>query len=333
MTRRTWLHRFRGKVVELASRTKPDPQAIAASTSPGRALRLAFIIGTLGFVLAQSGAAHAQMLSLPGRGGSSSSSLGPSAATEPTAAPAAQTGAGDDGLSPHALALRARWVTVPGWSLDAFLDAHTQLDAGWGVGLEYLYRGLGKNLELVTSVDFSWLNADSGNYLGKGNNPMDQTHYLVFDKLSSLSLDASLIGHWNLTSWMEIRVGAGLGIGFVFGNLYQITNNSGCTIQNAGNPANCYPNNVGPIPAFTENTRRILESNACEPDLSDSTKDTVLSPCYRRVETYPMSGRVVPVLNTLLGFRFRAHRNVLFHLETGWRLVGFYLGGGPEFRF
>jgi len=335
MTRRTCLHRFSTPFVAHTLDSRPAQPRSQRSTRIPRQKRigLALVLGTLSVLLAQSEVAQAQMLSLPGRGGSFSGALGPSAATEPTATVTTTPNSGDEGLSPHALALRARWVTVPGWSLDAFLDAHTKLDGGWGVGMEYLYRGLGKHVELVTSLDFSWLNADSGNYLGKGNNPADQTHYVVFDKLSALSLDASLIGHWNLTSWMEIRVGAGLGIGVVFGNIYQITNNSGCNIANANDPSNCYPRNVGPLPAFTDNSRRILESVACEPDLRDSTKDTVLSPCYRRVETYPFSGRVVPVLNTLLGFRFRAHRNVLFHLETGWRLVGFYLGGGPEFRF
>jgi hypothetical protein len=295
--------------------------------------RAALVLGALGLYLGLSlggaSSAQAQMLSEPGK---SSSALGPAAPSDPTAAPAA-TPRGDDGLSVHSLALRARWVTVPGWSLDAFLDAHTQLNGGWSVGMEYLYRAMGTHLDLVTSLEFAWLNADAGNFLGKGNDPAEKTHYVVFDKLSALSLDASLIGHWNLTSWMEIRVGAGLGVGVVFGNMYQITNNSGCTLQNANDPNNCYPRPVGQIPTYTENTRRILESNACEPDLRDSTKDTVLSPCYRRIDTYPFVGRVVPVLNTLLGFRFRAHRNVLIHLETGWRLVGFYLGAGPEFRF
>lgn len=296
----------------------------------GGVIRLASALGLcLGLMLGWATTAEAQMLSEPGK---SSRALGPVAQSEPTAQ-ASPTPPGDEGLSPHSLAVRARWVTVPGWSLDAFLDAHTQLNAGWSVGIEYLYRAMGPHLDLVTSLDFSWLNADSGNYLGKGNDPAEKTHYIVFDKLSSLSLDASLIGHWNLTPWMEIRVGGGLGIGVVFGNLYQITDNSGCTLQNANDPTNCYPKPVGPIPTLTDNTRRILESNACEPDLRDSTKDTVLSPCYRRIDTYPFSGRVVPVLNTLLGFRFRAHRNVLFHLEAGWRLAGFYLGAGPEFRF
>lgn len=299
----------------------------------GRSGRAGLVLGALGLVLGAffgfAATAEAQMLSEPGKG---SSALGPVSQTEPNAAPT-PAARGDEGLSPHSLALRARWLTVPGWSLDAFVDAHTQLNAGWSVGMEYLYRAMGPHLDLVTSLDFSWLNADSGNYLGKGNDPAEKTHYIVFDKLSSLSLDASLIGHWNLTSWMEIRVGGGLGVGVVFGNIYQITNNSGCTLANANDPSSCYPRNVGPIPTFTDNTRRILESNACEPDLRDSTKDTVLSPCYRRADNYPFVGRVVPVLNTLLGFRFRAHRNVLFHLEAGWRLAAFYLGAGPEFRF
>lgn len=54
-------------------------------------------------------------------------------------------------VTPHALALRARWVTVPGWSIGAFLDAHTQLNDGWSVGLEYLYRRAG--FDVVLSVD------------------------------------------------------------------------------------------------------------------------------------------------------------------------------------
>ena len=57
------------------------------------------------------------MLSEPGK---SSRALGPATQSEPTAQ-AAPTPPGDEGLSPHSLAVRARWVTVPGWSLDAFL--------------------------------------------------------------------------------------------------------------------------------------------------------------------------------------------------------------------
>src|SRR5947209_4032910 len=114
--------------------------------------------------------------------------------------------------TPDALALRARWVTVPGWSLGPYTSNHTQLDGGWALGLEYLYRRSG--FDVVVSLDYSWLNAADGNWRGS-----DQTHYLHFDGLSSLNADVSLIGHWNVLSWLEIRLGAGLGIGGVFGDI------------------------------------------------------------------------------------------------------------------
>ena len=232
-------------------------------------------------------------------------------------------------VTPHALALRARWVTVPGWSLNAFLDAHTQLNDGWSVGLEYLYRRSG--FDVVLSVDYSWLEAASGNFLGRGNVPATDTHFTRFDKLSSLSFDASLIGHWNLTSWLEFRLGAGLGIGYVFGNIYQITNNSGCTADNAGDSTKCFPKNVGAIETVDSGTIDRLNSVACPGD--DSSLDTPNKPCTRSTQSYPFNPRIVPVLNTMFGFRFKLQDHVYWHLDAGWRLVGFYLGGGPEFRF
>ncbi|HMU41080.1 MAG TPA: hypothetical protein PKE31_18890 [Pseudomonadota bacterium] len=232
-------------------------------------------------------------------------------------------------VSPHALALRARWVTVPGWSIATFVAAHSQLNTGWSVGMEYLYRRSG--FDVVLSLDYSWLEADPGNFLGKGNNPATETHFLRFDKLSSLSFDAALIGHWNLTSWLEFRLGAGLGIGYVFGNIYQITNNSGCTEANAADSTKCYPQKVGPISNMDADTLDRLNAQGCPND--DSSLDTPKNPCVRSTQTYPFNARVVPVLNTTFGFRFKFHDHVYWHLDAGWRLVGFYVGGGPEFRF
>jgi hypothetical protein len=271
------------------------------------------------FFLGRAGSAQAQMLQLDNPEGKT--------AVAPTVKNTTPEPTVDE--RPHALAVRARWVTVPGWELSPYTTAHTQLNGGFSFGAEYLY--LMKNFDVVISLDYSWLNADSGNFLARNHIPATDTHFIAFDKLSSLSLDASIIGHWNLASWLEIRVGAGLGLGVVFGNIYQI-NSGGCNAMNLDDLSKCYPRNQNyhvndPLPSDAN------MASWCEPDLRDSNKDTVASPCLRRVETYPMNARVVPVINTLLGFRARAHRNVYVHLETGWRLVGFYLGAGPEFRF
>jgi hypothetical protein len=238
-------------------------------------------------------------------------------------------------VTPHAIALRARWVTVPGWSIATFLKQHTQLNDGWSVGLSYVYRRSG--FDVVVSADYSWLQAQAGNFLGKTNDPATETHFTRFDKLSSLSLDVSLVGHWNLTRWMELRFGGGLGAGYVFGEIYQITNNSGCTEENAGDPSRCYPKNVGPIDTSrgqpSPATVQRLDEARCSPDFTDGGRDTPGSPCTRRTETYPFNVRIVPVLNVQLGLRFQLQRHVYLNIDGGWRLVGFFLGGGPEFRF
>ena len=125
--------------------------------------------------------------------------------------------------------------------------------------------------------------------------------------------------------------GAGLGIGTVFGNIYQITNNSGCTAENAGDPTKCYPTNVGKIENTDAATIEKLNAAGC---VGDNDKlDTPTSPCQRSTQSYPFNPRVVPVLNTLIGLRFKLQDHVYWHLDGGWRLVGFYVGGGPEFRF
>lgn len=304
-----------------------NKQTQSAATERVRGTWRPGLLATAGALFLWAMPAQAQMLQAPGK----ASQTGGWATVPPTGQGATSATSSTSGESPHALALRARWVTVPGWSLGTFLATSTQLNDGWGLGLEYLYRRTG--FDVVVSLDYSWLNAAAGNFLGKGNDPRTENHYVVFDKLGAISADVSLIGHWNVASWMEIRFGAGLGLGVALGNIYQITNNSDCTLENASDPSRCYPKPVGPIPELTDVKRDELIGKACEPDLRDSTKDTPQSPCYRRVESYPMNVRVVPVLNTLLGVRMKAHKNVYFHVETGWRLVGFYFGGGPEFRF
>lgn len=303
------------------------PRELSASSAFARLFGFSATLVALTFSLLSATSAQAQMLSLPGEKPASANAL-------PSSQPVTTTPrANGEETSPHAMAVRARWLTVPGWAIGPYTDAHTQLDGGWSVGLEYLYRM--KSFDVVVSVDYSWLQADNGNFLAKGHDPSTDTHFIVFDRLSSISADVSLIGHWNLTSWLEFRIGAGLGLGVVLGNMYQITS-SGCTLGNVNDTANCYPRTQAPRPAYNV-SQPLPDQNSptlyCNADLSDSKLDTANTPCLRRVETYPLSGRAVPVLNAMLGFRFRAHKNVYVHLETGWRLVGFFLGAGPEFRF
>ncbi len=229
-------------------------------------------------------------------------------------------------ISPHALAFRARWLTTPGWALGPYVQEHTQLNDGWGLGLEYIYWASG--FDVVISLEYASINPDDGNYLGKGHAANSDTHYLHFDGLSTLSADVSLVKRWNLTPWLELRLGGGLGLGGVFGNIY-LTTNSTCTAANAGDPSKCYPSNTGPLDPKDPNAVTALQAHPC----SDPSLDTAAAPCYRKYDSYPMNVRVVPVINAVLGLRFQVQKHVYIHLEGGWRLAGFFVGAGPEYRF
>jgi len=147
----------------------------------------------------------------------------------------------------HQLGVRARYIFVTKAMLSPYFDANTgtQMNS-WSVGLEYVYRKPGKHYDIVTSLDFSWLNVDDGNYLGSGHDPSLDTHYTQFKNLSFISADVSFIGWHKFTDWFELRYGGGLGIGYVPGDVL-ITTNAGCTAANARDTTTCHPTVTGPI--------------------------------------------------------------------------------------
>src|SRR3954451_3929976 len=150
-------------------------------------------------------------------------------------------------LGTHQLGVRARYIFVTKAMLSPYFNANTgtQMNS-WSLGLEYVYRKPGKHYDIVTSLDFSWLDVEDGNYLGSGHDPALDTHYTQFRNLSFVSADVSIIGWHKFADWFELRYGGGLGIGYVPGDVL-ITTNAGCTSANASDPTKCAPLVTGPI--------------------------------------------------------------------------------------
>ncbi|HEY1587548.1 MAG TPA: hypothetical protein VGH63_17745, partial [Polyangia bacterium] len=115
----------------------------------------------------------------------------------------------------HQLGVRARYIFVTKAMLGLYFanNTGTQMNS-WSVGMEYVYRKPGKSYDIVTSLDFSWLNVDDGNFLGSGHDPATDTHYTQFKNLSFISADVSIIGFHKFAPWFELRYGGGLGIGY-----------------------------------------------------------------------------------------------------------------------
>jgi len=231
----------------------------------------------------------------------------------------------DDEQLIYALGLRARYLAVPGFMLSPFLQQFTTLSSG-GFGIEGIRRK--GTLDIVLSLDFSFYSPPDGNYLGANKDPAFDTHYTQFRGLNFLALDVSFFWVHDLTSWLAIMIGGGVGIGLVLGDIYLINNSGpqdggGCAASNAGNPKQCYPINVGPIDPTDPSLQTKLNAT------SGGAKDTSATPVYH---VSPDKPPVMVVVNFIVGFKIKLHRHFNINVSGGFR-DGFVFGGGPEYVF
>ena len=229
----------------------------------------------------------------------------------------------------HALGAYARYLFVTNLMLKPYLEASTPLNS-FAVGLQYIRRY--SKFDVVTTVDFSWLVLGDGNWLAKGNQAALDTKYVQFDKLSFLSADVAIIGHHAFNDWLEIRGGAGLGLGVVFGNVYT-TNNSNlvCNKDNAGDTSKCYPivqvdnNRANDQPIYLNQPDTNSKLKATETTLN---QDTAQHP-HRESSNKPP---VMAVLNIMMALNFRLHKHVSTQVEIGFR-DALYVGAGVHYHF
>ena len=244
--------------------------------------------------------------------------------TPPGGPPQKIDGSAPTELGTHQLGARARYIFVTKAMLSPWLNANTgtQMNS-FSVGLEYVYRKPGRNWDIVTSLDFSWLNVDDGNYLGSGHDPSLDTHYTQFRNLSFISADVSIIGWHKFLPWLELRYGGGLGIGYVPGQVLITNNGPQCNAANASDPTQCYPMGIGPIngkPTDAQETGLAASGNGAT--------DTNVTPHRHPGSVPPVMG----VVNLLVGLRFYP----LPHLAVSWE-IGFrdamFTGLGVHYLF
>src|SRR6185436_14913802 len=140
----------------------------------------------------------------------------------------------------YAIGWRFRYLFVPNTFFQPYLQASTQMNSV-STGMEFIYRK--DTYDVVTSLDFSYLNVDDGNWLANNHDPSLDSHYVQFRSLSFLSADVSIIGHhtWAEAPWFELRYGAGVGLGVVLGDVVLTNNSTACTAANASNIKACHP--------------------------------------------------------------------------------------------
>jgi hypothetical protein len=190
---------------------------------------------------------------------------------------------------------RSRFIFMPAGVIELFVEHATSMNSVSFGGEVIRRKG---NFDIVFGIEYGNISPEDGLYQEPDEDPSMMgmyPDYVRFDNFALLSLDASFLWHVNLTDFMMFRYGAGIGIGVVLGGFTQTdtTCNNTTTIDDLDNP------------------------NACT--LTGTPEDGDPPP-------------VVPIVNLLLGLRFKIADQLGVNIEAGFRDV-FFVGGGIGYFF
>jgi hypothetical protein len=214
----------------------------------------------------------------------------------------------------YELAARVRGIFLTPTMLAPIAGTNSSL-ASLAMGTEFVVRR--RTYDVVTSLDFSFIDVSDGNFLGAGRDPSQDTHYFQFGnfgQLTFISADVSIIGHTALGRWVELRYGAGVGLGGLAGNIKVINNGRQCNAANYRDGSQCYPHTPDqrvdvPLGRPDSEAKLVQTEKPGAIDLADDP--------HRHVsQSVPP---VVPVINVVLGLRFKVARHFAFDIEAGFR--------------
>jgi hypothetical protein len=244
----------------------------------------------------------------------------PPPGSAPPAPPPPAPPSPDAPRTPYQVGARIRGIFVTNAMLMPWVQAGTSMES-WSVGAEFIYRR--PKFDVVTSLDVSSIDVHDGNWLANGHDASVDTHFLQFRGVYFISVDVSILGHNNLTRWLEIRYGGGLGVGGVTGDVLTTNGSSQCTRQNVNNVNQCNP--------FTPPlSGQALETALKNTEGPNAAQQDVAGNPHRHIskDKPPAMG----VVNILLGFRFKLPKKFTLDVEVGFRDAIFF-GVGAHYLF
>jgi hypothetical protein len=226
---------------------------------------------------------------------------GKSVDVEPGAEPAG-TGADEEPQVSEAetqwgIGARSYFVFIPTWLFDLFVEHSTSFKSVTFAGSVIRRKG---NFDIQLSLEYGQFQPDDGLWQEKDEDPSMIGMYPDFNRFNDLamvSFDASFIWHVDLTDFMQFRYGAGIGIGVKLGDATQTDTmcNSSTTVDDLDDPTACN-------------------------EVQGSTTNIDIPP-------------VVPIVNLLVGLRFKLVDQLSLNIEGGWRFPSFFVGGGIGYFF
>jgi hypothetical protein len=205
----------------------------------------------------------------------------------------------------YGVGVRLRSVWVPKSVLEVFVTRAAGGAHNYGIGVD-LSRRRGAT-ELQLGFEFEHINVGQGVWINNGDNVAmgDEADYVLGpdDRIGSgnqfgwFTMEFSFFNHAEITPWLAVRYGAGLGLGILIGEIdhYNIICAPGTT--NASPEPGCVP------PRF-QGTGRYTEG-----------QETVVK--------YDLGTPVFPVVNAILGLQFKPTEHTTINLEGGIRTLPF----------
>lgn len=211
----------------------------------------------------------------------------------------------------HSVGFRTWAFIVPGWMVGLFANVNPEWSGALtlAAGPEYVFRRGG--LDVVLSLQYTGFQTDSGYFRGK--NEADIATERVQSSLWGLYANALFLWHHQFNDWFELQYGAGVGLGYVGGDLYRTQ-----VYPSGSGYADCLGQGV-PNGSYCDRANNHYNGYT-EGRLTDST-----------------SGSIPPVIPWIslphIALHFRPHRNFDVRVDGGFALIGFYTGLAAHYVF
>jgi hypothetical protein len=261
-------------------------------------------------------------------------------AAEETPAVAA-AGAAADKMADKAhygLAVRWRWVSVPGWFLGLFAQKNVPLSTFNCWALEGFWRKHDKEdrnrtWEIVVAVGYQNMTTSDGYWLGRGKDPALDADLVQTKGFGLITMDAAYVLRQYFSPYFGIHYGAGLGLGVVRGKIMRTSAQydpatGQYEVRQPGEPASGSGYGPGAVICGTDakcNETMLSQSSLAGQDLGPYQ-------AHRFQETSVPSA--LPIINLLFGLDFPIPdaKGLEFRLEGGF-YDAFFVGVSGGYAF
>lgn len=205
----------------------------------------------------------------------------------------------------YGVGVRLRSVWIPKSMLEVFVTRAAGGAHNYGLGVD-LSRRRGST-ELQLGFEFEHVNVGQGVWINKNDNVAmgDEADYVLGPDSSTgsgnqfgwFTLEFSFFNHAEITPWLAVRYGAGLGVGILIGEIdhYNILCAPGAT--NTSPEPGCIPPRFNGTGMYAEGQETLVR--------------------------YDLGTPVFPVVNALVGLQFKPTEHTTINLEGGIRTMPF----------